>query len=228
MKTGKLFFLFVIFGLLASCQIHQSNFSKRKFLDLKRMNDKEVVVMNNEKEISLEEITNNPNIEDEIESSECFTTIESEYKTSADVEITTDVIEYSGVNRITNSEESKTVNHSQQIMNSLQLADEPKIKKPKTADQLFKLASLFFLLGVLLILIALVGLFESTMREEVGFVSFFLGLIGLVLSSIFAIKGSNQIVNEKTRKVNTKRRDFVIFFGLFFVFLALVIISGNV
>lgn len=228
MKSAKTFFILVILGVLASCQIHQGNFAKRKFLDLKKMNDEEVVETNNQKEQYFEGLSNNSNFQENNESSESSTNSESANVQSSCVEIIKDEIEQTIFGQNSNTEKSKNVIHQQHIIDTTNPADVTKKDNPKTADQLFKLASLIFLLGLLLILLALVGLLKSKMTEAAGFVSFMLGLIALIVSAIYAIVGSNKINPDKPRQSNIKRHDFVLFFTLFFVGLALLMIHGRV
>lgn len=227
MKTERLILLFGIFVVFASCQIHHGNFLKRKFLDLEKMNDNEIVETNNRREIYFEDLNSNSNFE-ECESSECTTNIGPEDIQSSDVKITYDEIEQTSFTQKCNTEKSENVIHQQQIINTLNPSDPTKKDNPKTSDQLFKLAALIFLLGLLLILVAIVGLFKSKMSEAAGFVYFMLGLISLILSAIYAIVGTNKINPDQPRQRNIKRRDTLLFFGIFFVALAMLFISGKV
>lgn len=190
------------------------------------MNDKEVVQITQDEKIDFDKV--NSNFEKNDDSPESFRNIELKNDPLSVVEISADEIVETIYNHSDDLQESEDTIRSEQIAETPILSDETKKDNPKTTGQLFKLASLIFLLGLALILIALVGLFKSKFSGAAGFVTFMLGLVAVIISAIYTIAGVSKINPDKPRQRDVKRRDFVVFFTLLFVGFALLLINGRV
>jgi len=207
--------------------MHRGNFSKQKFLDLKRMESKEeVVIVDNENQSCKTNLTNSQ--EEEVELSVTIIPEQITKDESAQIEMVEDDFEFSQKEKVNGIVNPFAKNCSEIIVQSNKAEEINSNKKQLSTVLLFKRASLFFILGFALILWAVVGLYKPFLNEGGAFVSFMLGLIALLVSAIFATKGMTKSTNQGSKTHKGARKEFVLFFGIFFIALSLLIVHGKI
>jgi len=228
MKTFRIILVALIFGLLSACQMHQGSFSKRKFLDLKKMESKEDgVTAENQDHFFKLNIDNDKEVE--IEPTESLITDELTNDENSKTKVSEEwKIEFSQKEKIKKLDRFSSGNRSEIIVQSNRTEEKISTKKKQSTLLLFKRASLLFILGLALILWAVTGLYKPFLSEGGAFVSFMLGLIALLVSAIFVTKGMTKGAKEGSKNHKGARKEFVLFFGIFFIALSLLIVHGKI
>jgi uncharacterized membrane-anchored protein len=173
MKNIKNFFLpLLLISFLASCQFHQGQFTKRKYLDLKKMESKVDIIENNEETSEIEKVET-PIDEKEI-SSISQTSIEPILEESIENETRIDEVKSSEIAEIESVVVAENLTSSEDI-------HQEKIKNEPKNSNIRKIHNALFWISVTLLIACLVFLIWTSITGGIGvLILMFLCLFGWV------------------------------------------------